>query len=84
MIPVKATVWAELTAREGEMARKDLIFSYRSMGLVLAVLALIASVLAAPLLQSFTAPVRTTDSERPEVIRGRPIAPSLLSPQRHG
>jgi hypothetical protein len=36
-MPVKATVWAEPEEREAVIARKDLTFFYKPMGLVLAV-----------------------------------------------
>jgi hypothetical protein len=53
------------------------------VGHVIAALALVAGVLAVPLLQGLVAPATTTGEQRPEVIRGSPIAPALLHPQRN-
>ncbi len=64
--------------------RKVLVFLYGPVGLTIVVLALVATVLVMPLLQSCWSPIVTADSEMPHVIRGRPIAPSLLSFQNNG
>ena len=49
-------------------------------GHAVAALALVASILALPLLQGLVVPATTASGARSEVIRGSPIAPALLEP----
>ena len=58
--------------------------AYGRSGFIIALLALIAGITALPLLQEFSAPLMTAGDGRPEVLRGRPIAPTLLQPQEKG
>ena len=51
---------------------------------VVAAIALVAGILALPLLQDLVMPVTTTSGARSEVIRGSPIAPVLLELQEGG
>ncbi len=58
--------------------------AYGRSGLIIAVIALVAGIIAMPLLQGLSAPVMTVGDGRPEVLRGSPIAPALLQPQENG
>jgi hypothetical protein len=51
---------------------------------VVAALALVAGILALPLLQGLVVPATTASEARSEVIRGSPIAPALLELQEGG
>jgi hypothetical protein len=57
--------------------------AYGRAGSIIAVLALVAGIIALPLLQGLSAPLMT-GGERPTVLRGIPIAPALLRPQENG
>lgn len=57
---------------------------YGRAGHVLAALVLVACILAVLLLKGLVLPVLTASEERPEVLRGSPIAPALLQPQEDG
>jgi hypothetical protein len=48
------------------------------------VLAAVAGIITLPLLQGLAVPIMTASEERPEVLRGSPIAPTLLQPQGNG
>jgi len=51
---------------------------------IIAVLAVIAGIIALPLLQGLAVPIMTANEARPKVLRGGPIAPTLLQLQGHG
>jgi hypothetical protein len=51
---------------------------------ILAVLAIVAGIITLLLLQGLALPVMTASEERPKVLRGSPIAPTLLQPQANG
>ncbi|KLK89496.1 hypothetical protein AA309_31100 [Microvirga vignae] len=50
--------------------------------LIIALLVLVTGIVALPLLQAVTIPIMTASEQGPEVLRGSPIAPALLAPQR--
>lgn len=58
--------------------------AYRRAEFIIAVLAVVAGIIALPLLQGLAVPVMTASEERPKVLRGSPIAPTLLQPQGNG
>ncbi len=58
--------------------------AYGGAGHVIAVLALVAGIVAMPLLQKLTEPIITAREEGPKVFRGSPIAPALLQFQENG
>jgi hypothetical protein len=58
--------------------------AYRLTRHVVAGLALAVGILALPLLQGLVVPVMTASQDRPELIRGSPIAPALLQLQENG
>jgi len=58
--------------------------AYELTGHVVAVIALVAGILALPLVQGLVVPATTTSEERSEVIRGSLIAPGLLETQENG
>jgi hypothetical protein len=58
--------------------------AYGRIEFIITVLVLVAGIAAVPLLQGLALPVLTTSGQRPEVLRGSPIAPALLPPQGNG
>ncbi len=58
--------------------------AYGGAGHVIAVLALVAGIIAMPLLQKLAEPIMTAREEGPKVFRGSPIAPTLLQLQENG
>lgn len=64
--------------------RKNLAFLYEPIGLAIVVFALVATVLAMPLIQSVWGPIVTAGSKNLHVIQGRPVAPNLLASQNNG
>jgi hypothetical protein len=56
----------------------------RRAAFIIAVLAVVASIITLPLLQGLAVPVRTANEARPKVLHGSPIAPTLLQLQGHG
>jgi hypothetical protein len=58
--------------------------SYGRAGSVIALLALVAGIIALPLLQGLSGPLVTAGEGRPTVLRDSPIAPALLRPQENG
>jgi hypothetical protein len=58
--------------------------AYRRAEFILAVLAVVAGIIALPLLQSLPVSIITVSEERPKVLRGSPIALPLLQPQENG
>ena len=64
--------------------RKDQVSIRTPLWLVLAVVACVAVLLAVPLLVKVWAPVIVAEGGKPDVIRGRPIAPSLLHSLKNG
>jgi hypothetical protein len=57
---------------------------YRQVAYLTAALVLLAAIVTLPLLQGLVIPGMTTSVGGPEIIRGSPIAPVLLQPQRSG
>jgi hypothetical protein len=57
---------------------------YGRAAFVVAVLAIVAGIIMLPLLQGLAVPIMTANEARPKVLRGSPIAPTLLQLQRHG
>ena len=55
--------------------------AYGRAALIIALLAVVAGIIALPLLQGLAVPIMTAGEERPRVLRGSPIAPTLLQPQ---
>jgi hypothetical protein len=58
--------------------------AYGRAAFIIAVLAVVAGIIALPLLQGFAAPIMTTKEEGPKVRRGSPSAPTLLQLQGNG
>ena len=58
--------------------------AYGRAEFILAVLAAVAGIITLPLLQGLAVPIMTASEERPEVLRGSPIAPTLLQAQGNG
>jgi hypothetical protein len=58
--------------------------AYGQAEFIIAVLAVVAGIIALPLLQGLAVPVMTASEERPRVLRGSPIAPTLLQAQGNG
>ena len=58
--------------------------AYGRAEFVIAVLALVAGIITLPLLQGLAVPIMTANEVRPKVLRGSPIAPTLLQPQGNG
>jgi hypothetical protein len=58
--------------------------AYGRAEFILAVLAVVAGIITLLLLQGLALPVMTASEERPKVLRGSPIAPTLLQPQANG
>jgi len=58
--------------------------AYGRSSFIVALLALIIGIAALPLLQEFSAPLITASEGRPELLRGSPIAPTLLQTQENG
>jgi hypothetical protein len=58
--------------------------AYGRSRLIIAVLALVASIVALPLLQGLAEPTITASEASPQVLRGSPIAPTLLQAQENG
>jgi hypothetical protein len=58
--------------------------AYGRAEFVIAVLAVIAGIIMLPLLQGLVVPIMTANEARPKVLRGSPIAPTLLPLQGHG
>jgi hypothetical protein len=66
------------------MVRKNLAFLYEPIGLAIVVFALVATVLAMPLMQGVWGPNVTAGSKNLHVIQDRPIAPNLLATHNNG
>jgi hypothetical protein len=58
--------------------------AYGRAEFIIAVLAVVAGIIALPLLRGFAAPIMTASEERPKVLRVSPIAPTLLQAQGNG
>jgi hypothetical protein len=58
--------------------------AYGRAEFIIAVLAVVAGIIALPLLQGLVVPVKTASEDRPKVLRGHPIAPIFLPPQENG
>jgi hypothetical protein len=58
--------------------------AYGRGAFIVAVLAIVAGIIMLPLLQGLAAPITTANEARPKVLRGSPIAPTLLQLQGHG
>jgi len=58
--------------------------AYGRAGPVIAMLALVAGIIALPLVKSLAVPVMTAGEGRPKVLHGSPIAPELLRPRENG
>jgi hypothetical protein len=58
--------------------------AYGRAAFIIAVLAVVAGIITLPLLQGLAVPIMTANEERPKVLRGSPIAPTLLQPQGNG
>jgi hypothetical protein len=58
--------------------------AYARAKLIITVLVLVAGIVAMPLLQGLAVPIMSTSEQRPEVLRGSPITPALLSQQGNG
>ncbi len=58
--------------------------AYRPAAFIVAVLAIVAGIIMLPLLQGLAVPIMTANEARPKVLRGSPIAPTLLQLQGHG
>jgi hypothetical protein len=58
--------------------------AYGRAAFIVAVLALVAGIIMLPLLQGLAVPIMTANEARPKVLRGSPIAPTLLQLQGHG
>ena len=58
--------------------------AYGRAEFILAVLAVVAGIIRLPLLQGLAVPIMTANEARPKVLRGSPIAPTLLQLQGHG
>jgi len=64
--------------------RRDQVFIREPFRLTLAVIAFVTILLAVPLLIRFWTPIVIAESGKPDVIPGRPIAPSLLHALKNG
>ena len=58
--------------------------AYGRAGLIVAVLTLVAGIVALPLLQGLAELTITASEASPKVLRGSPIAPTLLQAQENG
>ena len=58
--------------------------AYGRAAVVIAVLAVVAGIILLPLLQGLVVPIMTANEARPKVLRGSPIASTLLQLQGHG
>jgi hypothetical protein len=58
--------------------------AYGRAEFIIAVLAVVAGIIALPLLQGLAVLIMTTSEERPRVLRGSPSAPPLLQTQGNG
>jgi hypothetical protein len=58
--------------------------AYGRAEFIIAVLAVIAGIIALPLLRGLAVPTVTASEERPRVLRGSPIAPTLVQAQGNG
>jgi hypothetical protein len=58
--------------------------AYGRAAFIVAVLAIMAGIIMLPLLQGLAVPIMTANEARPKVLRGSPIAPTLLQLQGHG
>ena len=58
--------------------------AYGRGGFIVAVLALVAGIIALPLLQELSAPLILASEGRSKVLRGSPSAPTLQQPQENG
>jgi hypothetical protein len=58
--------------------------AYGQTELIITLLVLVAGIVAMPLLQGVAMPITNASEQRPEVLRGSPIAPTLLPPQGNG
>ena len=58
--------------------------AYGRAEFIIAVLAVVAGIIMLPLLQGLAVPIMTANEARPKVLRGSPIAPTLLQLQGHG
>ena len=58
--------------------------AYGQAEFIIAVLAVVAGIIALPLLQGLAVPIMTASDERPKVLRGSPIALPLQEPQENG
>jgi hypothetical protein len=58
--------------------------AYGRAEFIIAVLAVIAGTITLSLLQGLAVPIMRASEERPKVLRGSPIAPTLLQPQGNG
>ena len=58
--------------------------AFGQSALIIAVTALVAGIIALPLLHGLAVPLLTASEMRPELLRSSPIAPALLQPQENG
>jgi hypothetical protein len=58
--------------------------AYGRAEFIIAVLAVVAGIITLPLLQGLAVPIMTASEGTPKVLRGSPIAPTLLQPQGNG
>lgn len=58
--------------------------AYGRAAFIIAMLAVVAGIITLPLLQGLALPIMTAKEARPKVLRGSPIAPTLLQLQGHG
>jgi hypothetical protein len=58
--------------------------AYGRAEFIIAVLAVAAGIIALPLLQGLAVPVMTASEERPKVLRGSVVAPTLLQSEGNG
>jgi hypothetical protein len=58
--------------------------AYGRAAFIVAVLAIVAGIIMLPLLQGLAVPIMTANKARPKVLRGSPIALTLLQLQGHG
>jgi hypothetical protein len=58
--------------------------AYGRAAFIVAVLTIVAGIIMLPLLQGLAVPIMTANEARPKVLRGSPIAPTLLQLQGHG
>jgi hypothetical protein len=75
---------AQSSLPRGALAFHTKRAAYGRAGFIIAVFVLVAGIIAMPLLQGLAVPIITAREEKPTVIRGSPIAPSLLQPPENG